>query len=67
MNDLLEFVHVIKQPLSIVKGFAYLASKCLTTDPEKAKEYLKKIDEKSDEMTDLLNQLSNTLKEAEKE
>jgi signal transduction histidine kinase len=53
-------VHDIKQPLSIVKGFTYLAIKSIDTDPQKAKEYLQKVDKNADLMTKLLNELSDS-------
>lgn len=67
MIELKDFVHDIKQPLSIVKGFAFLASKSLDMDPQKAKEYLEKVDKQADIMTDLLNQLSDELKKLPQE
>lgn len=66
ISKLQDLVHDIKQPLSVVKGFSYLAIKAIEKDPLKAQEYLKKIDEQSNLMTELLNQLSDEIKKSMK-
>ena len=62
MTELNDLIHDIKQPLSVVKGFTYLAVKAVSSDPDKAQQYLKKIDQQADVMTKLLNELNDLIK-----